>query len=91
MTAAVDTFKGYEYGLGSPVTHVEAATPDDAVELTNVSRSIKANGPSGLASLLFLDGTTSSEYLIQGVLYPYRIRRVNLAGTAAGLNITCHS
>lgn len=81
--AAVDDFRTYAPNLESPLTHIEAVTPSDAVDLLKVSR-VLAVTTAGDVGVIMQDGSTDVLPACQpGVWYSARVSRVLVTGTSA--------
>lgn len=81
-----DDFATHITSLDSPATSGEAITPDDATDLSFVTRGLYI-GSTGTVAVVMLSG---DEVVLNdaqaGVIYPIRIRRLKATGTtAAGL------
>jgi hypothetical protein len=68
-----------------PAETSTAITPSDTVNLAVVSRAIVAStaGNAALTLQNDVDGTYNVYYLAQGVVYPFRVKRVWNTNTAA--------
>ena len=80
-----DTFANNQPGLSSPLTGAISVTPDDATDLTTVSRAILV-GTAGNIALTTLGGQTVTVAFTAG-WHPVRLTRIWSTGTtAAGIS-----
>lgn len=78
-----DKFSKYYVNLESPLTEGYLAVPNNSQDLPNVSRAIHCN-IGGTASVIFYDSNSSVTLnLVEGAMYPYRIKKINAVGTTA--------
>lgn len=76
---------GFAHTKTTPATGVEAVTPHDTNELTNISRSVWVGGAGNL-SVRMEDGTTAVlSGIAAGTLLPIRVRGINATNTTATL------
>ena len=78
-----DRYDGYSSSLEGPAAHGFAISPNDAVDVTEVTRALYV-GTGGVLSLTLQSG---AELVMSGVaagtLLPLRVRRVKATGTSA--------
>ena len=78
-----DRFATHFGGLSDPITGAFSIAPDDASDITTVTRGIVL-GTAGDLAVVFKDGSTITlPGLNAGVIYPIRITRVLATGTTA--------
>ncbi|MBC9248526.1 hypothetical protein H4P12_17835 [Paracoccus sp. 11-3] len=77
-----DIFKHHVPGLESPATRLAAVAPDDATDLTMVSRAI-AVGTEGFVRVTTTSGSTGRIYVVPGAPFPIRVSRIWASGTTA--------
>ena len=77
-----DPFEGFQAGLESPALHLVEVTPDDAADLTLVSRAINV-AESGSVRLTTVSGETGDVFIAAGTAFPIRARRIWATGTTA--------
>ena len=81
--AAIDPHPRRPFDMSEPFNRAETLTPDDANELTIVTRSIMVN-VGGDVVVIFNDDTTSVTLTLQaGVVYPFRVKQILATGTTA--------
>lgn len=73
--AAFDQFPYLSSFIDAPATHAQAVTPNDAVDLTNVSRALWVGG-GGDVKVTMLDGTTLTFVAMTIGWHPLRVSRV---------------
>ena len=84
----IDTFQSYSPSPQSPVTHAVAITPDDAADLTHVTRALYL-GTGGDLRVTIADGSTLTFVnMVQG-WHPIRVQKVWAAGTSANQIVGC--
>lgn len=84
----LDNFKGYSPSLQSPVTHGIAVTPDDATDLTQLTRALYI-GTGGDVQVTLANGSAVTFVnMVQG-WHPMRIVRVWATGTTADHMVGC--
>lgn len=82
-----DQWAGAGGGIESSIEGAVAVTPDDATDLTYVTRALYL-GVAGDVTVILLDGTQVQFLnLAAGVFHPLRVKRVLDAGTDADLGI----
>ena len=77
-----DLFDDYTVGLESPATRLLEITPDDATDLSFVSRALNV-GTSGAVRITTRDGDTATVMVSAGIPFPVRALRVWATGTTA--------
>ena len=78
-----DQVHDYSAGLTGPVCGGFDIVPDDQADIEQMTRAIMV-GTSGDVSVVLKNGTTLLlAGLMTGVIYPFRISRVNASGTTA--------
>ncbi|RJK94516.1 hypothetical protein D3P06_18540 [Paracoccus aestuarii] len=78
----MDMFESNSSGLESPVTHLKDITPDDGCDLDFASRAITV-ATEGFVKLTTIGGTTGRIFMVPGVPFPIRARRIWATGTTA--------
>ncbi len=68
--------------VASPPAFLEEITPNDSIDLGSESRAINV-AASGLVQVTTVGGSVGSVFVVAGVLFPLRIRRVWATGTTA--------
>lgn len=78
-----DQFHDYSAGLTGPICGGFDIAPDDQADIEQVTRAIMVSAP-GDVSIILKNGTfLTLTGLIAGVLYPFRVSRINATGTTA--------
>lgn len=78
-----DQFKSHATGLSAPIVGAFSITPDDGVDLADVTRALYV-GVSGDVSVVMKSGDTVTLVNVQaGTMLPVRAQRVNATGTSA--------
>lgn len=77
-----DTFEGQTPSGQSPITSAAVVTPDDANDLTHVTRAIYIGTAGDLRVTLANGGTLTFVNMVAG-WHPIRVTRVWAAGTTA--------
>lgn len=79
-----DFFASHQSGLESPATRLATITPsdDDSVNLAFATRAIAVSEP-GFVRLTSVDGYTGTIFVVPGVPFPMRARKVWASGTTA--------
>lgn len=83
--AAIDTFKSFWRGMTAPAQHIALVTPDDANDLSNITRFLSI-GVAGTLKVTTRGGETltiPSGLLSAGVMHRLEITRVWASGTTA--------
>lgn len=84
----LDDFKGYSPSMQSPVTHGVAVVPDDAADLTHLTRALYI-GTGGDVRVTLADGSAVTFVnMVQG-WHPMRVARVFATGTTADHMVGC--
>ena len=80
----VDNFRSRATGLDAPASRGIAVTPNDATDISEVSRGIWV-GAGGDLSVVFVDGGAPIvlSAVASGTLLPVRVSRVMATGTTA--------
>lgn len=78
-----DKFSQFIRGLNSPPYGGFDITPNDATDLSTVTRALNV-GVSGNVHVTLLDNTEVTLFLQSGGVFPLRVKRVWAAGTTAG-------
>ena len=85
---AIDDFQSYIANLQSPLSRAEAVTPDDANDLTHLTRALYI-GTGGTVQLSLEDGTTVTFTNMAAGWHPIRVARVWATGTSATDIVGC--
>lgn len=78
-----DSFSDFTPGLSSPICGGFDVTPDDATDLSGLTRAIILGGSGDVAVVLKNGDTLTLPALAAGVIYPLRAVRVLATGTTA--------
>ncbi len=78
-----DPFKGQSAGAESPATHAFAITPDDGTELPVLPRGVILGTGGDLSVTMQSGDPVTFRNLVEGVVYPFRVRSVQATGTTA--------
>lgn len=81
--SAIDTFDAQPPITTYPARHLEAVTPHDTNELSNVSRGIYVGGAGDMTVLTANDEEVLLAAVPAGTQLPICIKRVNATGTDA--------
>ena len=87
--SAFDRFKNYASSPESPVSHAFAVTPDDASDMTHVTRALYVGGAGDLQAMM-ADGTAVTFVAMSAGWHPVRVRRVLATGTTATSIVGCY-
>jgi hypothetical protein len=79
----MDPFEHHTQGLESPATRMVEITPDDASDLTVVTRAITVE-VAGHLQIVTAGGDVGRIFVAAGIPFPIRVRRVLATGTTAG-------
>lgn len=77
-----DAFEGAVAGLQSPALTIEEITPNDATDLTNVTRALNV-AQTGTVRVITVDGLENDIFVAAGIAFPIRVSRVLATGTTA--------
>lgn len=81
-----DDFATHVTSLESPATAGETIAPDDAADLSFVTRGLYVGSTGAVTAVLLSGDEVVLNEAQAGVIYPLRVRRVKSTGTtAAGL------
>ncbi len=70
-----------------PVTKAFEFTPSDTTDETRICRAVQAN-TTGAVKVMFADQTTwVNTYVLQGVTYPWRLRRISIDSVATMIGL----
>lgn len=83
----VDTFSSHTDSVTSPVSNAFVITPDDASDLSFVTRGLYVSASADVVVDMNDSGTVTLHNLAPGMLHPLRIRRVYQTGTTPGITI----
>lgn len=78
-----DDFESYTTGLTSPARDADVIVPNDAVDLSAVTRGIYVGAAGDLQVQMVSGQTVTFENVLAGVVYPIRAARVLATGTTA--------
>lgn len=78
-----DAFASFRAGLGDPVEHAAAITPDDDADLGNSTRFIWVGGAGNLDVTLVGGERVLIENIAQGTMLALRAQRVHANDTAS--------
>lgn len=78
-----DDFESYTTGLTSPARDADVIVPNDAVDLSAVTRGIYVGAAGHLQVQMVSGQTVTFENVLAGVVYPIRAARVLATGTTA--------
>ncbi|WP_136443999.1 spike base protein, RCAP_Rcc01079 family [Pacificoceanicola onchidii] len=78
-----DYFSKYSRSITSPPFGGYAISPDDATDLSTVTRALNV-GIAGAVRATLLDGSVVTLNLAAGTVFPMRATRVWATGTTAG-------
>ncbi len=78
-----DSFSSFDTGLTGPICGGFDITPDDANDLSSMTRALMVTGSGDLGVVLKDGDTLVLPGLTPGVIYPLRIVRVLATGTTA--------
>ncbi len=68
--------------LIAPVTKAFEFTPSETIDETRICRAVQAN-TTGAVKVMFQDDTTwTNTYVLQGVTYSWRLRRISVDSVA---------
>ncbi|MEO9576785.1 MAG: hypothetical protein ABJ263_15100 [Tateyamaria sp.] len=79
----MDLFEGYTPGLESPATRFEQIVPDDANDISFLTRAIAVDA-AGYVQVVTAGGDTGRVFVAAGIPFPIRVRQVFATGTTAG-------
>lgn len=79
-----DRFTSNTSSLTSPATHGFSVTPNDTLDLSEVTRAVYVGAGGTLAVRLLSGQTVSFAGVAAGTLLPLRVDRVLSTGTTAG-------
>jgi hypothetical protein len=79
----IDEFSKYNRSLVSPPEHAGDIAPDDASDLSNVTRALYVGGTGNLRVRMLGGETASFANVPSGTLMPLRVTRVLATGTTA--------
>lgn len=79
-----DDFESYTTSLTSPAREADVIAPNDAVDLSAVTRAIYVGAGGDLQVQMVSGQTVTFENVLAGVVYPIRAARVLATGTTAG-------
>ena len=68
---------------GAPLISGFSITPDDAVDLPAVTRQIRITGAAGNAVVVWATGAETTEPVLTGDVFDWRVKRVKATGTTA--------
>jgi len=83
--AALDNYESQPTIMTYPARHLEAVTPHDTTELTNVSRALWIGGAGNITVLTAEDETVLISGIQAGTLLPIQVKRVDATATTATL------
>lgn len=78
-----DPFSQYQPGLSSPIQGGFDIVPDDATDLSAVTRAVMVSAAGDVAVILKNGDRLTLPGLLPGVIYPLRALRVEATGTTA--------
>jgi hypothetical protein len=78
-----DTYASHANSLTAPARDGFAITPNDAADITAVTRAVYVGGPGNLAIVLQSGATVTLSNVASGSLLPLRIKRLLATGTTA--------
>ena len=78
-----DSFKTFTKSITSPIDDGFAVTPNDSVDLPNVTRGIMVATAGNVSVVLNSDTSLVLPALQPGAVYPIRAKRINQTGTVA--------
>lgn len=84
-----DSFAGHTPGMEAPVASAAPITPDDAADLTHVTRAVFL-GTGGDLRVTMAGGETLVFVNMAPGWHPVRVARVWATGTTAAQIIGCH-
>lgn len=81
-----DRYDGHASSFDGPANHGFAVTPNDATDLSEVTRALYVGGGGALVVVLHSGAELVLQNVGAGTLLPLRVRRVKATGsTAAGV------
>ena len=78
-----DEFESYTAGLTSPARDAAPIVPNDAADLSFVTRGLYVGSAGDVQVRMASGDTVTFENMAAGVVYPVRIARVLATGTTA--------
>jgi hypothetical protein len=78
----IDKFQGKIVSYEMPSNHLLALTPNDAVDLTYVTRGIYIGGAGDLAVRDEFNNDVTFTNLVPGIILPIRVVRIFATGTS---------
>jgi hypothetical protein len=79
----IDEFRKYSRSLVSPAENAAKIVPNDATDISNVSRALYVGGAGDLHVMMLGGGTAAFANIPAGTLIPLRVTRVLATGTTA--------
>ncbi len=79
----VDKFANFSQGLESPATHGFVVTPNDGIDLPEVTRALYVGAAGAVALVLASGASVSLSGVHGGTVLPLRVARVLATGTTA--------
>ncbi|MEL6959404.1 MAG: hypothetical protein AAGL89_10680 [Pseudomonadota bacterium] len=77
-----DAYASHQLSLESPAVRIFPVSPDDGVDLPEVSRAINV-ATTGAVRITTVGGTTATIYVAAGMAFPVRAKRIWQTGTDA--------
>lgn len=77
-----DKYAGTPDTLSTPATDVIEIIPDDANDLSDITKALNA-ATAGTIRVTTEGGTTTDVFIAAGVVFPLRVRRIWSTGTTA--------
>lgn len=78
-----DLYETLASSLTSPLIGAFAITPDDSIDLIQVTRQIRVTGASGNLAVVWAGGLETIEPVTSGDVLDWRLRRIKATGTTA--------
>lgn len=85
-----DQFSAYSEALDSPASSAAGVTPDDATDLSDVSRALYIGGTGDVAVTMKSGDAVTFKNVIGGTVLAIRVSRVLSTGTTATDIVAMH-
>ncbi len=79
----LDKYDNYNSGLTSPANNAFAITPDDANDLSEITRALYVGVAGNIAVVMKSGETVNFIGVSSGAILPIRVARLNETGTTA--------
>lgn len=78
-----DSYSAFAIGLTTPLVRGFAITPNDGVDLNEITRQIRITGNGGALAVIWPGGEQTVEPVTAGETLDWRVARVLATGTTA--------